>query len=252
MGSCPSPRWNVGSVAAEIEAYLDSEAHGGPEIRSMISLVGEIGEVAIFGGMPRDVARKGRDGFDGDIDLVVDASSRSLDELFRSSGGQRNRFGGWRVAGRRHCFDVWTLQSTWAVAEGHVPAKGLRDLVDTTFFHSDAVVFLTSSGELHSTCEHQNWLRSRVVEMNLRENPNVVGTVSRILRIIFDWREFLSPNLAEYLCDKGPVVESSLSSKDKIRLRAAKRHLVQHPEGMALRQVETRRRAESWDDLAPA
>src|SRR5690348_14297568 len=80
------------------------QGHDVGELTDRLSL---IGDCAIFGGLPRDFAREGRAAFKSDVDVVVDAAPGALDELLGRMGGQRNRFGGYRLKYGRFDFDVW-------------------------------------------------------------------------------------------------------------------------------------------------
>lgn len=67
----------------------------------------------------------------------------------RDAAAVRNRFGGCRITGARHVYDVWVLQTTWATASGHVAVTNFADLVRTTFFDCDPAVYQCSSGWIH-------------------------------------------------------------------------------------------------------
>ncbi len=178
---------DVAALGDRMRAFLTDEALGGPEIADLVGHLGQIGEVAIFGGMPRDIARAGAQAFASDVDLVVDTEPGRLAELFRGAPARRNRFGGFRIDGRRHCYDVWALSSTWAVEAGHVRATSLDDLVHTTFFNCDAVIYRCSADRMHHGKRFRAWLHDHVVDVNLENNPNPAGTVGRALRAVLDW-----------------------------------------------------------------
>lgn len=173
----------------------------GSEIGALVDILGSAGDSAIFGGLPRDFAREGRDAFNSDVDVVVDASPDVLDGLLRTLGGQRNRFGGYRLKYGRFDFDIWALQSTWAVSHGYVAVHSLDDLVRTTFFDCDAVIFhcrtqvVTRSDRFWTSIEHG------IVDTNLEANPHYIGTLARTLKILLDWRQDLGPKLTSYLAE---------------------------------------------------
>ena len=100
---------------------------------------------------------------------------------------KRNWFGGYRVDGDRHRFDVWALSSTWAVKAGHVGASQLHDLVHTTFLDCDAGLYLRRGHRIHHGAQFMNWLQERIVDVNLEANPNPAGAVERAIRIVADW-----------------------------------------------------------------
>lgn len=186
-------------LCRRMQAFMADEARGGPEIVDLIGHLGQVGEVAIFGGMPRDIARGGAAAFASDVDLVVHASPERLAELMRDGTAVRNRFGGYRIAGRRHSYDVWALPSTWALRSGHVQATHLSGLVHTTFFDCDAVLYLCGARRVHHGPRFATWLRNGIVDVNLEENPNLPGVLARTLRILAERQQVIGPRLERYL-----------------------------------------------------
>ncbi|EHH03922.1 hypothetical protein ATCR1_19631 [Agrobacterium tumefaciens CCNWGS0286] len=175
-------------------------SHGG-DIGSLVDILSGAGDSAIFGGLPRDFAREGRNAFNSDVDVVVDASPDMLDTLLAALGGHRNRFGGYRLKYGRFDFDVWALQSTWAVSNGYVAAHSLNDLIKTTFFDCDAVLFHCRTLEITSSDRFWTSIKHGIVDINLEANPHYIGTLARTLRILLDWRQDLGPKLTSYLVE---------------------------------------------------
>lgn len=199
MGEAAPRIAEVAELGERMRAFLADEALGGPEIVDLVGHLGQLGEVAIFGGMPRDIARAGVNAFASDVDLVIDAAPGRLAELFRCAPVRKNRFGGYRIDGRRHSYDVWALSSTWAVEAGHVRASCLDHLVLTTFFNCDAVIYRCKANRIHHGKRFETWLRDRVVEVNLEKNPNPAGAVGRALRAVLEWEHAAGPCLVRYL-----------------------------------------------------
>lgn len=210
---------SVVELVARMQSYLADGARGGHEITDLVGHLGQLGEVGIFGGMPRDIARVGADAFKSDVDLVVDAPPESLAELLRSSRARTNRFGGYRIDGNRHSYDVWSLSSTWAVKAGHVRASRLQHLVHTTFFDCDAVVYLCKARRIHHGPQFETWLRKRIVDVNLEANPNPAGAVTRALRVIADWNNTPGPGLIRFLGRFAATQATGLDADTARRLR---------------------------------
>lgn len=173
----------------------------GHDIGDLIDRLIPVGDCAIFGGLPRDFAREGRDAFKSDVDVVVDAAPGALNALLGQMGGQRNRFGGYRLKYGRFDFDVWALQTTWAASTGHVEVHSLTDLVKTTFFDCDAVLFHCRTLEISRSERFWTSIEHGIVDINLEANPHYIGTLARTLRILFDRRQQLTPRLATYLAE---------------------------------------------------
>jgi hypothetical protein len=215
--------------AEELKTRVDgflAEGERGAEARAMIDRLSVIGPVGIFGGMLRDIARMGREGFVSDIDLVVDGPSALLADALAGQTAERNRFGGYRVYCRHAQFDVWSLQDTWAIKQGLVSASSLADLTKTTFFDWDAAVYLPCSNILHCPDDYLDRLRSGVVTINLEPNPNPLGAVARTLRLLLDWRVGLSEHLVEYLWhqlsahDRNQVVRAQKITIGRVPLKS--------------------------------
>jgi predicted nucleotidyltransferase len=186
-------------LRCRIDALLNSEDRHGREIVDTIDYLQSIGRVAIFGGMLRDLAREGVDAFNSDVDLVVNAEPNQLEALVAPLRAERNKFGGYRVYGEHWVFDVWTLQSTWAAQQGHIKVKRLKDLVKTTFFDCDAIVYDTKTRAIHTQARYFEKVHERIVDINLPINPNPGGVVARSHRIISEWNHTVGPRLTKYL-----------------------------------------------------
>jgi hypothetical protein len=171
----------------------------GHDIGNFIDRLSPMGDCAIFGGLPRDFAREGRDAFKSDVDIVVDAAPEKLDALLEQFGGHRNRFGGYRLRYGRFDFDVWALQTTWAASNGHVEVHSLTDLIKTTFFDCDAVVFHCRTLEISRSEQFWTSIKSGIVDINLEANPHYIGTLARSLKIAFDRQKQMTPRLLNYL-----------------------------------------------------
>lgn len=215
---------NAEALKGRVDLFLASDERG-METNALIERLSTIGQVAIFGGMLRDIARQGGESFASDIDLVVDGPSEALATTFNGKLAKRNRFGGYRLYGRHTQFDVWSLQDTWAVKQGLVAASSLADLIKTTFFDWDAAVYLPRSGLLHCPDDYFDRLRSGIVTINLKPNPNPLGAVARTLRLLLDWEVGLSEELAEFLwqnlstTDRNQVVTAQKVTIGRVPLR---------------------------------
>lgn len=190
------------SLSLEIADFIRGPQ--GCHVGDLIDCLSQVGDCAIFGGLPRDFARAGRAAFKSDVDIVVDAEPSVLDELLSRMGGQRNRFGGYRLKYGQFDFDIWALQTTWAAAEGYVEIYCLKDLIKTTFFDCDAVLFHCNTSHISRSDRFWKSIKYKIVDINLEVNPHYVGTLARTLRIMLDWQQQLTPRLAAYLA-KGIV-----------------------------------------------
>ena len=184
-------------LSSDISQFIRSER--GSDIGRLVDLLEAVGPSAIFGGLPRDFARDGSSSFDSDVDVVVDAPAAALDACLQPMGAERNRFGGYRLRFGRFDFDVWALERTWAASTGQVAVRTLSDLVKTTFFDCDAILYHCQTAAISRPSAYWSKARRHVIDINLEANPHQVGTLVRTLRALFDWQQDLSPKLANYL-----------------------------------------------------
>jgi hypothetical protein len=192
------PARNPQVLRKRIERFLVAPKYG-PEVSDVIGHLSELGRVAVFGGTIRDLALFGATASPRDIDLVVECDGvRDLSDSLMRFRPQRNRFGGFRFRTERWSFDVWRVQDTWAVREGLVKGCVVEDLVRTTFFDWDAVLYTQKFGELTALPNYFDRLSSLIVDINLQENPNPLGSLIRTLRIMALGRARLGKRLMLY------------------------------------------------------
>ena len=148
------------------------------------------GPVVVFGGLVRDLALFGNRKFCSDLDLVIDTSDLDgFHNYMLSIGAKFNRYLGYRVVIGRWPVDIWPLQNTWAHREGHVEIKDFKDLLDTTFFGCDAILYDISKNRLVSNRGYFEEMSKRLLDINLLPNPNPIGNTVRGFRYAID-KEF--------------------------------------------------------------
>lgn len=179
---------------------LFSSRYAGDEVRDLLRRVGELGPVAAFGGVLRDLCLAPPSAFHSDLDLVVcSETASSLAGVLRNAGGKRNRYGGFRLSRGRWVLDVWALRDTWAIREGLVTEPSFAGLVNTTFFNWDAIVFELNTKQLYYGKRYYEDLESNLLEINLEPNANPAGNVIRALDFAMKRRARLGPLLAGYV-----------------------------------------------------
>ena len=194
---------SLSALKKRVGRFLDSRLYHRGEIADLIRRFDANMEVAIFGGMLRDLSMGGNTSFWSDVDLVVagvkpDELARSL-EVYRPA---RNSFGGYRIFLRRWRADVWPLEATWAFRAGQVRGNTFRDLIHTTFFNWDAIVYEVSRGGIHCLPGYLRAVRTGLLDINLELNPSPIKTVVRTLRFWLSGRAALAPRLATYLATR--------------------------------------------------
>lgn len=224
------PVAKLSDLRKRLARFLTEKACGRDEVHRFLSKLKPIGEVAIFGGMIRDVALAGIEGFNSDLDLVVDVetplteSDTFLSILREYSFTQKiemNKFGGYRVCLDKWKLDIWRAQDTWAIKQGLVQYDSLDSLRKTTFFNWDAILYSLGSGKLLVADNYIETINTRALDFNLLESPNALANVIKSLRYYEKYDANFSPRLASYVCDylkkysKTEVYESDLKSHDR-------------------------------------
>lgn len=159
----------------------------------------DYGRVAIVGGMVRDLARRGREGFSSDIDLVIDADPNAVEALAGQLNAKPNRFGGFSWLSGSWKIDFWALHTTWSYREGHAEVSVLEDIIRCTFFDWDAVMYDLKTRSVFCDGAYLNRLRSGRLDINLMATPSVHGNLLRAVRRLLLWDLEQGPLLAEFI-----------------------------------------------------
>lgn len=184
---------------SKILEFLGQDVRGGHPIQH---LKDSLSDLAIFGGMIRDLALGNIESFRSDIDLVSMASAEEIYSLIKNYDPVRNKFGGYRFFFLGRPYDIWSLADTWAVREGHVTALHIEDLCKTTFFTVDAALFNVKSEAFYAPDFCRRSIKSKVLDINLIHNPfpkkmarKAVGlSLRQGLKMSFELCEFVLEN----------------------------------------------------------
>ncbi len=188
------------SLRKRVARFVDKELAVLPPFYELAEKAKSFGPIAIFGGLIRDLALGHSRAFSSDVDIVL--KGMSVDVLARHLvpyQAVRNSFGGFRVSFGRWVFDLWTFETTWAFAKGFVQGRELADLLRTTFFNWDAVLFELTKEELIARPSYFADLEARSLAINLRQTPNELGAAVRALRSIAEGGVSVAPDLAAFL-----------------------------------------------------
>lgn len=140
------------------------------------------GEVYLFGGVLRDMALHGRRGFSSDIDIVVEGDWKGFVRYLEKIGAKRNKFGGYRLFAGDWPIDVWNAEETWAIRKGIVHYDGIASLTKTTVLNWDAILMNWRTKSFVCDALYLDFLRDRVLDIVLEENPNPLGMAVRVFR----------------------------------------------------------------------
>lgn len=164
-------------------------------------LAAALPDTVIFGGMLREFSLGKSREFCSDLDLVTCQSAEKIESVLSAFNWQKNRFGGYRVCVHGWQYDLWSLKDTWAARAGHVECSSFDDLLDTTFFDIDSAAFHISSRKLIVSSRHLRAVSSRVLGINLVENPSPRAMAKRAVRMALENDFSLTRELAEYVIE---------------------------------------------------
>lgn len=155
--------------------------------------------VAVIGGLVRDFAREGRNGFRSDVDLVIEAPATDVDALARALRAIPNRFGGYGFRDGPWRIDFWALETTWAARHAGVRLTCLEDVLHCTFFDWDAAAYDLRARRVLCSDDYLERLRQGVLDINLRESPSPKGNLLRAIRRLALWRARPGPALRLFI-----------------------------------------------------
>lgn len=183
------PAQSIGAVADRAGRFF---ARDNPRIAELndevLTRLSEVGTVFVVGGLIRDLAFYGAsERPTSDIDFVVTGRTKELDRLALRLGAIPNRFGGFGLKRGGYKIDFWSLRNTWASVHKHSPVWAPKDLIRTTFFDWDGIIYNINNGQIHALPRYIDRLHSRVVEINLESSPSIKGNLVRALRRLIMW-----------------------------------------------------------------
>jgi hypothetical protein len=187
-------------VEKRVKYFLRSRYRGREDVRRNLNELSAYGHLVLIGGMLRDVALFGNARFKSDLDLVIDPYDPvAFENHMHKIHARVNKFGGYALPSKTWQIDVWPLKRTWAHVHGHVSVKSVKDLRHVTFFNCDAIIYDLAHKCLYQKLGYFDDLERRLLEINLRPNPNPTGNAVRALRYAlikgFRW----GPNLSKFM-----------------------------------------------------
>lgn len=183
-----------------ISGYLERPVKNRVDLRSALDDIREkLPDTVIFGGMIRDLELGEARRFSSDIDMVSLASDAEIFHAIESFKPQRNKFGGFRFCFGKWRFDIWSLKETWAFKKGFVHGNDFNDLLDTTFFNVDSVIFHLGNHTICASGCFNSGIRDRVLDVNLEHNPSPHGMAKRAMRMAIEHNFSMSAKLVSYV-----------------------------------------------------
>lgn len=189
-------------LTANRESNVDFPGQTMASFLNFISDAIPYGEVYLFGGVLRDLALLGREGFNSDIDLVVEGNWSHFVPYLQTLDAVKNKFGGYRLIVDGYPVDIWNAKETWAIKQGYVAYKGIASLTETTVLNWDAILMNWRSRYFVYRKNYFEDINDRLLDIVLENNPNPVGMAVRVFRHFFlkDARK-ITTKAANYLAN---------------------------------------------------
>lgn len=166
-------------------------------IACMLNEIMECGPSVIMGGAIRDW-QLGKTPHD--IDIVVDCPTERL-EILSKYKPLKNKFGGYKLTLNKTEFDIWNLDSTWAINNNSKFEKQISTLPETVFLNIDAIMYYMRTGELVDKGFAQA-MKSRMLDIVYEPNPYPYFCVSKSLVTMQKYDLQPSQRLKQFIRDQ--------------------------------------------------
>lgn len=199
-------------LGSQFSAYVQRSARNREDLYLVLDEIKEhLPQTVVFGGMLRDFALGYANSFDSDIDLVSEAPPELIEFFLRNLTLEKNKFGGFRFVYGNYRFDIWSLADTWAFKNQKVQFLGFESLLHTTFFNFDAIYLpLWDSGKsVKFHPQYATWIKQRVLDINLVDNPSPSGMAKRVLASVIDKDLAISRRLVSYTLEHADIRSSN-------------------------------------------
>lgn len=204
---------NSKSAKNRIQGFLGKDVG---EAHPIQHLKYTLADLAIFGGMIRDLKLERPEFFNSDIDLVSSACAEEIYSAIRNYSPIRNRFGGFRFFFLGRPYDIWSLEDTWAVRQGYVEAVRIEDLCRTTFFTIDAAIFNIKSERFYLPRFCKESIECKILDINLIHNPFPAKMAMKAVELSVKRGLKMSPDLCEFVLRNGTFLKFQSGFKESL------------------------------------
>ena len=188
------------SLKKKVKYLLESPKYGRKDAVEVISIIMRYGPTVIIGGMLRDLAVSGNREFCSDIDLVINPDDIELfEEQMMFLGAKKNKLGGYGLQAKKWKVDVWPLEKTWVKEKGYREVNHFKDLLFTTFFNWDAILYDLNNDKIIADRQYFKNLKDHVLDINFEVSLNPLGNSIRAIRSVYKYDAYLTNRLAKYV-----------------------------------------------------
>lgn len=205
-------------VKKSVSRYLWRQSEQRDRLRRTLEGIAErLDDTFIFGGMIREFGLGNSRAFNSDIDVVSLSSRSEIFSAIKEYSPRMNKFGGYRFFVNKQLFDIWSFEDTWAFKNGLVEGKSSEDIFKTTFFNLDAAAFHLKAKKFSCAENYISALRSRLLDLNLEENPSPSGMVRRAIKMAIENELSVTRRLGEYILSNANAKELDFFANSFVR-----------------------------------
>lgn len=187
-----------------IEAMLKLLRNSDNEINSLLTALGDIGDLIIIGGALRAALQENY--ILRDVDVILKPVKKySIDQILFNMNNIRyskNRFGGYKVRFKTTTFDIWTIHDHWGFKEKFYN-EDVKNIEKTTLLNYDSIVYDYSKKILYSN-NYEKCIKRRIIDMigddeYIINNPSPYVNIMRMLKIKMETGYDLSDRSLKYI-----------------------------------------------------
>lgn len=184
----------------KVSRFIKKHYRGSIDCRDFLENACQYGQVAVVGGVLRDLYLYGDKEFNSDVDFVISSTDpEGFRSFLQGRDANRNRFGGYELTTGRWKTDIWFLEETWVHTEGYRTINTFEDLLESTFFNWDAIYFDYKKKRIACSKNYFKNIEARLLDINCVHNPNPIGNALRALIAIKKHDAVLAPALVGFV-----------------------------------------------------
>lgn len=159
----------------------------------------------VLSGVSRDYILERYDDEVRDVDLVIDTQILT-DKLVRKYKGHRNTFGGAKLQVNGVSVDVWPLQRTWGIVDGHM-TPDVDSLLKSVFFNCTAIVYDVAKRSFFADDSFFEFVEKGILDIVYEKNPDEPLCVVNAFCYQDKYGARFSQRLTDWLIDADRFIE---------------------------------------------
>ena len=172
-------------------------------VEKFIKPLVETGQVGLFGGAVRDALFKSARDFNSDLDFVIEVKNqKQFSKLLEKYSPQKNSYGGYRTIIGNTKIDFWQLKDSWVKNDSNLNVNNIKDLVDTTFFNLDAIIYDLNNRKIYKGNTFSDGIEKETLDINYAHNPNLDSVAVKAIRRLWTHDLRASDKLISFIVER--------------------------------------------------